>query len=196
MLAQEEDLDETLSEAGCCGNVEIMKLLLAGGLKIRSNQQSQRTQNGMKTVFDAAIQSGHKDMVRFLIGQGCDPNPPADAERSGPFVRAVSGGHKLVMIVLLEAGADPNVSDRCRRRQALEIAAAAGRADLDPHPAGPRRHAPVNAERTEGAAGHFQCGKRRAYRRAGPALGLRRRQDARCRPLKPCARPSARGTRR
>jgi ankyrin repeat protein len=135
MLTQEKDIDRLLIEAGRYGNVETMKLLLAAGLKFRSSKESHRSQDGMKTVFDGAIQSGHKDMVRFLIGQGCDPNGPPQPDSAGsgdatPLCRAVRAGHKLVMIVLLEAGATANTVERYSFGRALDLAAEAGRVDL------------------------------------------------------------------
>jgi ankyrin repeat protein len=198
MSAGEKDFDKLLIEAGTCGNVEIMKLLLAAGSKLPAGSQGQiqpdtmeapggsRGSNSlggvvperllsapdtlktpgsvssgggagpspgeirshtMKAAFITAIQFGHKDMVRFLIGQGCDANgrgnvqfssfdaedyghDPSDPAELPPLVAAVRSGHKLVMIVLLEAGAKPAVSDSSRAGRALDTAAAAGRADL------------------------------------------------------------------
>ena len=129
-LSQEKDIDKLLIGAGHYGNVETMKLLMAAGLKFRSSKESKHWENGMKTVFDGAIQSGRKDMVRFLIEHGCDPNANTDSDELMPLCRAIQTEHKLAAIVLLEAGAKPNLANRSGHERALDIAAEKGRCDL------------------------------------------------------------------
>lgn len=129
-LAQEKDIDKLLIAAGHYGNVETMNLLVAAGLKFRSSKESKHWENGMKTVFDGAIQSGRKDMVRFLIENGCDPNANTDSDELMPLCLAVRAEHKLAAIVLLEAGAKPNLANRSGHERALDIAAEKGRCDL------------------------------------------------------------------
>jgi ankyrin repeat protein len=127
--ARAEDLDGLLTVAGRNGNVEIMKLLLAARQDVPAGPA---TGDLLNAAFHEAVQAGNKDMLRFLIGQGCDLNvvasngpacpPPAFFDGSTPLAEAVCAGHKLATLVLLEAGAEPG--------NALELAAAAGRNDL------------------------------------------------------------------
>jgi ankyrin repeat protein len=129
MRPQAEDVDQLLIEAARRGNVEVMQLLLGAGLRLRSRHESQRCESGAWTAMDAAVEAGRKDMVRLLLAQGCDPNAP-DLDDPAPSCRAVRAGHKLVVLAMLEAGAHPDIPGRLGVEHVLDIAAAAGRADL------------------------------------------------------------------
>lgn len=130
LLSRENKIDQLLIDAGGCGSVECMRLLLDAGLKLRSSKASKLWFNGMKTAFDGAVQSGHKDMVRFLIERGCNPNGDnAEGSQPTPLCRAAEARRLLTLLALLEAGADPNRSGRYSCKNALDIAAETGQLD-------------------------------------------------------------------
>ncbi len=121
--------DQVLVSAGGVGDVELVKRLLATGVKLRTAKESQCSDNDIRTVFYTAVSAGHKDLVRFLLTQGCSPEQ-TDERSLSPLCLAVRSNEKLVALVLLEAGAAVNRAEYPSGDTAMEIATRLGRTRL------------------------------------------------------------------
>lgn len=120
-------------KAGHRGDVELMRLLLERGLKLKERGESPSAWKDMHTALEGAAIGNRKDMVRFLIAKGMDSRA-IDQQQSLPLiVRAASAGAKLPVLVLIENGdAQPFVRPPDPRMAALDLRVPVERELVDP----------------------------------------------------------------
>ncbi len=102
-----------LSAACASGDLERARVLLE-----EAPQRARRLDSGRRSPLTYAARGGHLDVVRLLLGHGCDPSQPEELAPEGHALwMACARGDTAMVKVLLEHGADPNAapdsSDSC-----------------------------------------------------------------------------------
>jgi ankyrin repeat protein len=117
--------DPLLADAAGLGDVDVMKRLIALGLKPRPVKEGKPGSFPDLSLLSYATAGGRKDMVRFLLAQGIDANDIARDGRT-PLHAAVWADNKPAAILLLEAGANVNARQDSYGYTPLMIAARQG----------------------------------------------------------------------
>ena len=98
-------------EAASLGNIPKLKRLLLNGIKVDAQNGGGNNLIKGVTALHGAAASPQPEAVRFLLGQGANPNI-ADVEGKTPLHRAAENGHTSIVTTLLEAGANVHVTDK------------------------------------------------------------------------------------
>ena len=99
LLAQEKLTPENLWEASREGNLEKVTQIIESGVDVNS-----KTEYGSTALF-YACDRGHKELVKFLLDQGADPNAKDTFYNATPLTWAQSKSHNEIMGMLFTAGA-------------------------------------------------------------------------------------------
>ncbi|MFD9433118.1 ankyrin repeat domain-containing protein [Streptomyces sp. NPDC060002] len=98
--------DQLVRSAGDGDMIEIARLLGQGAVVDRPNRDG-------RTALDRAVEQGHADVVRRLVGAGADLEQQAgEYQESTLLCLAASHGHTAVVRVLLDAGARTGAQGR------------------------------------------------------------------------------------
>ena len=90
---------DVLNDAAAHGNLECVKLLLAGVVDVQGCPDRH-----CKTALDAAIQGGHLKVAEFLLEKGADPFIATDRFSVSPFWLAAYKKHKVMVESILARG--------------------------------------------------------------------------------------------
>jgi len=115
-----------LHEAAGNGALGAVRVLVKHGAELNIVERDKH-----RTPLAMAASGGHKDVAKYLLGSGADPDL-AGTEEAAPLVAAASYGHDDVAILLVEAGANTDVSPS-PNRTLFEVAAANGCLNLVKH---------------------------------------------------------------
>lgn len=96
------DINSDLESATSSGNVTEAGRLLANGADINATNR----RNGITPLY-AAVLSGHKDVVEFLVAKGADVNAKSNDGYTSLHA-AAADGYKDVVALLIAKGADVN----------------------------------------------------------------------------------------
>ncbi|MEU8629855.1 ankyrin repeat domain-containing protein [Streptomyces sp. NPDC048669] len=97
---------QLVRSAGDGDVIEVARLLERGAVADTPNRDG-------RTALDRAVEQGHADVVRRLVGAGADLEQRAGAyQESTPLCLAASQGHTAVVGVLLDAGARTGAQGR------------------------------------------------------------------------------------
>ena len=83
------------------GHLHIVELLLDSGIEVNVCREQ------INCAFSAAVYAGREGVVRFLLGQGANPNIRKDEQDL--LYSASSRGYKNIVQILIDNGADVNV---------------------------------------------------------------------------------------
>ncbi|MFE3152572.1 MULTISPECIES: ankyrin repeat domain-containing protein [unclassified Streptomyces] len=98
--------DQLVRSAGDGDVIEVARLLEQGAVVDTPNRDG-------RTALDRAVEQGHADVVRRLVGAGADLEQRAgEYQESTPLCLAASRGHTAVVGVLLDAGARTGAQGR------------------------------------------------------------------------------------
>ncbi|MEV0787334.1 ankyrin repeat domain-containing protein [Streptomyces sp. NPDC050423] len=98
--------DQLVRSAGDGDVIEVARLLEQGAAVDTPNRDG-------RTALDRAVEQGHADVVRRLVGAGADLEQRAgEYQESTPLCLAASQGHTAVVGVLLDAGARTGAQGR------------------------------------------------------------------------------------
>ncbi len=111
-----------VANAAHSGNVEVLKILLAGKAAV-----STPSYGGLVALSLAAL-DGNVQFVRLLLEAGADPNLQ-DRDKYTPLMCAVRGKNLKILLMLLEAGADINIEND-EGETALDIAGDVGNKEI------------------------------------------------------------------
>ena len=111
--------DQALCNAASCGNLELVRRLLADGVSENSADE-----DGTTALMAAAF-AGELEVVELLLAQGADPNLQDEAGLTALMNAVIAdgemdldGGHSVFLEVietLVAAGADRSLEDEDRR---------------------------------------------------------------------------------
>lgn len=104
-----------LVDAAARGDLDLVRKLLVKGAQVDAQDSDG------DTALKAAAVAGKREVLRFLIEKGADPNKRAGILESTPLICAAEMGHADIVQLLLAQGADPAVRDK-KGRTALTIA--------------------------------------------------------------------------
>ncbi|MFG2623151.1 ankyrin repeat domain-containing protein [Streptomyces sp. NPDC048507] len=98
--------DQLVRSASDGDVIEVARLLEQGAVVDAPNRDG-------RTALDRAVEQGHADVVRRLVGAGADLEQRAgEHQESTPLCLAASQGHTAVVGVLLDAGARTGAQGR------------------------------------------------------------------------------------
>ncbi|WP_328723558.1 ankyrin repeat domain-containing protein [Streptomyces sp. NBC_00247] len=98
--------DQLVLSAGDGDVIEVARLLGQGAVVDAPNRHG-------RTALDRAVEQGHADVVRELVGAGANLEQQAgEYQESTPLCLAASQGHTAVVGVLLDAGAGTGAQGR------------------------------------------------------------------------------------
>jgi len=118
--AYAKDIDLKLFNAALRGELINVKLLLKSGANIETSKNSIQA-----TPLNAASQSGHIDVVKYLISKGASVNS-VDGTGSTPLYLASDMGHYEIVKLLLKAKANVNKIHNKSGASALTMAVDSG----------------------------------------------------------------------
>ena len=126
VLTESPEPPMLLDEAAAIGDLNLVKMLVAGGADVRGRYGS-----FFMTPLHCATMNGHRDVVAFLISKGVEIDAKDNWPGRTALDYAVENGHKEIVELLIAQGANINakrgypVDDR-----PLHSAARAGRKDV------------------------------------------------------------------
>lgn len=173
------DNESVAMAAGELGDVEVMKRLLAMGLKlgpVGGTKGRTRYESGGYAAMDSAIGHGRKDLVRFLLACGVDPNDPDRDNRAALFA-AVRSSNKPAAILLCDAGAQINAQGGSSG--STPLMRAAGQGDEEMVRVLLARGAEVNAVDKQGQTALYYALRHRDY--VYGRVEIRSGKDSACR---------------
>ncbi|MDD2714406.1 MAG: ankyrin repeat domain-containing protein [Candidatus Wallbacteria bacterium] len=105
-ILEASQADSRLVAAVMDGNLREVQNLAGNGMEINAYDHL-----GGYTLLSIACAKGYREVIKFLLKSGADPNL-RDSEGNSPLFFAIRNDRMQVVRQLIEGGADPEISDR------------------------------------------------------------------------------------